>query len=457
MIEQIILSNLILNERYSRKVLPFLQSEYFQSKGQKVVFETARDFINKYNELPTRKSLLVELGNVDRMAQADFDDTQTIIENLEIEEDADLDWLTETTEKFCQDKALYNALMKSIEITNDDEGKVGKGSIPEILTDALAVSFDTSIGHDYFDDHMDRYSFYHRKEDRIPFDIEYLNKITRGGLPKKSLNIILAGTGVGKSLMMCHCAAGNLLDGLNVLYVTMEMAEEKIAERIDANLLDTPLGDLEMLTKEAYEAKVKRVNEKTVGKLIIKEYPTSTATSNHLRTLLNELKIKKKFVPDIIYVDYLNICSSARIRAGSGANSYTLVKAIAEELRGLAVEYNVPVVSATQTTRSGFSSSDLGLEDTSESFGLPQTADFMIAMIQTDDLQELGQILVKQLKNRYGDPNKYKKFVVGVDRSKMRIYDAEQSAQEDIVDAGPIFDNTPAGAGFNMDKFKDFM
>ena len=354
--------------------------------------------------------------------------------------ETDKEWLIEKAEKFCQEKAIYNAIMESISII-DGKDKEDKGSIPELLSDALSVSFDPSIGHDFIDDSDSRWDFYHRVEERIPFDLEYLNKITKGGVPKKSLNIILAGTGVGKSLAMCHMASANLLNGNNVLYITMEMAEEKIAERIDANLLNVSLEDLANLPKQMYDRKLERVKGKTSGKLIVKEYPTASAHVGHFRHLLNELRLKRQFIPDIIYIDYLNICMSHRIKTGSNVNSYTLVKSIAEELRGLAVEKNVPVVSATQTTRSGFTNSDLGLEDTSESFGLPATADFMFALIATEELDDLNQVMIKQLKNRYNDPTLYKRFVVGVDRAKMRLYDVEQSAQDGVLD-GPVFDNT---------------
>tara|TARA_S200002703_G_scaffold2466_2_gene3877 strand:+ start:48578 stop:49945 length:1368 start_codon:yes stop_codon:yes gene_type:complete len=455
MIEDLILSNLALNEKYSRKVLPFIDTAYFHSKHHKIAFDLISKHIDKYNELPSRSSLLVDLESVDKLSHQDYKEAESFIKTLSVNE-ADLDWLTDTTEKFCQDKAIYNALMKSIEIVDDTEGKLSKGSIPKILTDALSVSFDTSIGHDFFDDYADRYDFYHKKEERIPFDLEYMNLITSGGLPKKSLNIAIAGTGVGKSLFMCHSAASNLINGHNVLYVTLEMAEEKIAERIDANLLDIPLETLTEVSKDKYVSRMERIKTKTVGKLIVKEYPTASANANHFRNLLNELKIKKNFVPDIIYIDYLNICSSSRIKHGSNVNSYSYIKSIAEELRGLAVEHNVPILSATQTTRSGFTSSDIGLEDTSESFGLPATADFMFALIKTDELEELDQIVVKQLKNRYNDPSKYKRFVVGIDRSKMRLYDVNNEAQEDVID-GPVFDKTNVAEKFNMDKFKDFM
>jgi len=345
-------------------------------------------------------------------------------------------WLIDKTEKFCQEKAIYNAVLGSISILDGKDKTHDKGQIPKILSDALAISFDTSVGHDYLEDSDERYEFYHRKEERIPFDLDYFNKITKGGLPNKTLNIALAGTGVGKSLFMCHVAAGAMSQGFNVLYITMEMAEEKIAERIDANLLNVALDDLMSLPKDMYDKKVAKVKSKVTGKLIVKEYPTASASATHFRTLLNELNLKKSFVPHIIFIDYLNICCSSRIKAGANINSYTYVKSIAEELRGLAVEYNVPIVSATQTTRSGFTSSDPGLEDTSESFGLPATADFMFALVTSEDLEELGQLMVKQLKNRYNDPTYYKRFTIGVDRSKMRLYDVEQSGQDGLADAG---------------------
>ena len=372
----------------------------------------------------------------------------------------------DSTEKWCQEKAIYNAIMKSIQILDNKE-KMSKGAIPQILSDALAVSFDTHIGHNFFDDSQSRYDFYHRKEERIEFNIEYLNRITKGGLPKKTLNILLAGTGVGKSLAMCSFAAGNLLAGKNVLYITMEMAEERIAERIDANLMNVTMGDLAEMTKESYDKKLEKISRKTNGKLIIKEYPTSSAGSANFRHLLNELKIKKNFIPDIIYIDYLNICASSRIKYGSNINSYTLIKSIAEELRGLAVEFNVPILSATQTTRSGFTSSDIGLEDTSESFGLPATADFMIALISSEELESLNQIMIKQLKNRYSDPARYRRFVVGIDKSRMKLYDVEESAQDDIVDDRPLMDKTQFGqrdddrnkkkSKFDIKNFDDFV
>jgi archaellum biogenesis ATPase FlaH len=389
--------------------------------------------------------MAIDLANTEGISEDTFKNCKELINGLTHDKSTKIDWLLDQTEKFCQDKAIYNAIMASIGILDDSSGKTSKGAIPQILTDALAVSFDTHIGHDFLEDADTRYDFYHRKEERIPFDIDFFNKITQGGLPKKTLNIALAGTGVGKSLFMCHCAAANLIKGYNVLYITLEMAEERIAERIDANLLDVTLDDLKLLPKDVYDKKIERVRGKTNHKLIVKEYPTACAGSANFRHLLNELKIKKNFMPDVIYIDYLNICMSSRIKHGANVNSYTLIKAIAEELRGLAVEFNVPIISATQTTRSGYSNSDVGLEDTSESFGLPATADFMFALIkQSEELADLNQIVVKQLKNRYGDPNLNSRFIVGVDRSKMRLYDVENSAQEDLLD-GPVMDNTKFG------------
>lgn len=456
-VEKTIFNNLLNNEDYARKVVPFLKSEYFHDRNDKVIFELIDNYVNEYNAFPTKEALVIDLNARDDLSEDQYAECQDVIEAIPNHSDhlSQIDWLLDTTEEFCQGKAIYNAIRESIKILDDKTGKYAKGNIPQLLSDALAVSFDTSIGHDFLSDTESRYDFYHRREERIPFDLEYLNRITRGGLPRKTLNILLAGTGVGKTLAMCHMAASNLVAGKNVLYITMEMAEEKIAERIDANLLNTPLDELYQLPREAYQKKVERLKEKTVGRLIIKEYPTSSAGAANFRHLLNELKIKKNFVPDIIYIDYLNICMSSRMKQGGSVNSYTYIKAIAEELRGLAVEFNVPIVSATQTTRSGFDNSDVGLTDTSESFGLPATADFMVALIATEELKALNQIMVKQLKNRYNDPEMYKRFVVGVDRSRMRLYDAEQSAQEDIVDAGPVMDNSPASR-FDKDKFKGF-
>ena len=461
MIEQLIFSNLIFNETYARKSLPFLKDDYFQSRTDKTLFNLVSDYVERYNSLPTKEALAIEISNVKGLSD---DEVKLLKQQVtDVSEDrTDIEWLYDQTEKFCQDKAVYNAVMDSINIL-DGKGGQDKGAIPDILSKALAVSFDTHIGHDFLEDSDERYEYYHRKEARLPFDLDYFNLITKGGLPKKTLNIALAGTGVGKSLFMCHCAAANLSQGSNVLYITMEMAEEKIAERIDANLLNEAIDMLSMLPKDVYDKKIERIKSKTPGKLIIKEYPTASAGSNHFRHLLNELKLKRNFKPDIIYIDYLNICMSSRLKFGANVNSYTYVKSIAEELRGLAVEFNVPIVSATQTTRSGYSNTDVGLEDTSESFGLPATADLMFALITSEELEGLGQIMVKQLKNRYNDPFFHRKFVVGVDKSKMKLYNVEQSAQDDISDDKPLFDSTDTGnrlkaenKKFNKDVFSGF-
>jgi len=439
-LEQTILKNLIYNEEYLRKVLPFLKSEYFTDRTERVIYEEIHSFTTKYNSTASTEAIILSVKDRRNLTNEEIETCKTYLDEIEKikSEESKIQWLTDKTEKFCQEKAIYNAVLNSITILDGKDKTQDKGAIPSILSDALAISFDTTVGHDYLDDSDERFEFYHRKEERIPFDLEYFNKITKGGLPNKTLNIALAGTGVGKSLFMCHVAAGCMVQGYNVLYITMEMSEEKIAERIDANLLNVTLDDLVDLPKDLYDRKVDRVRKMTNGKLIIKEYPTASASSTHFRTLLNELNLKRSFVPDIIFVDYLNICCSSRIKAGASVNSYTYVKAIAEELRGLAVEFNVPLVSATQTTRSGFTSSDPGLEDTSESFGLPATADLMFALISSEELEELGQIMVKQLKNRYSDPTMYKRFTVGIDRAKMKLYDTEQSAQNDIADAGRI-------------------
>jgi replicative DNA helicase len=451
-LEKTILKSLLRNENYCRKVIPFLKSEYF-SNEDKVLFEQINDFILKYNKRPTADALEIEINSLVKITEEEVKACKSALTSFdESKEDTSEEWLIDKTETFCQEKAIYQAMMLSIEIMNGQNKTLGKGSIPHVLTEALSVSFDPNIGHDFFQDVEKRYDFYHRVEERIPFDLEFFNKITKGGLPKKTLNIILAGTGVGKSLAMCHFAAANLTIGKNVLYITMEMAEERIAERIDANLLNTAVDDLEKMPKDLYERKVASLKNKTNGKLIIKEYPTASASSQHFRTLLNELRLKKSFEPDIIYIDYLNICSSARMKAGPNVNSYTFIKAIAEELRGLAVEFDVPIISATQTTRGGYSNSDVGLEDTSESFGLPATADFMFALISTEQLEDLGQIMVKQLKNRYNDPTTNKRFVIGVDRPKMKLYDAEASAQNDIADSGQI--QMPNKTNDKRDKFK---
>jgi len=434
-IEFLVLRNLLYNEEYTRKVIPFIKNEYFEDFNQKVVFEEILKFIQDYNQLATNEVLLIEIEKRRDINESSFKEISHLVSSLE-NVPVEFKWLVSTTEKWCRDRAIYLALMESIHIADGKDSKKGRDSIPTILSDALAVSFDTHIGHDYLLDYELRYDAYHKKEDKIEFDLEYFNKITKGGLPNKTLNIALAGTGVGKSLFMCHVASAVLLQGRNVLYITLEMAEERIAERIDANLLNVPIQDIADLPKQLFENKVNNITKKTQGTLIIKEYPTASAHSGHFKALLNELALKKSFRPDIIFIDYLNICASSRHKGSSNINSYTLVKSIAEELRGLAVEFNVPIVSATQTTRSGFGSSDVELTDTSESFGLPATADLMFALISTEELEGLGQILVKQLKNRYNDPTMNKRFVVGIDRAKMRLYDVEQSAQKDILDSG---------------------
>ena len=437
-LEQTILKNLIYNEEYSRKVLPFIRPDYFSDNIEKTVFKEVFDFTNHYKNPPTHEALVINFTEKKDVSDEVVKGAIELLNELNQakEEPTETPWLIDQTEKFCQDKAIYNAIMESVGILDNKSHKKSKGEIPQLLSDALGVSFDNTVGHDYINDSDARYEAYHRVESRIRFDLDLFNKITKGGLPIKTLNIALAGTGVGKSLFMCHVASGCLSQGHNVLYITMEMAEEKIAERIDANLLNIDLNELHTLSKEDYERKFSALKSKTHGKLIIKEYPTASASVLHFRALLNDLAIKKNFKPDIIFIDYLNICCSARIKPGANVNSYSYIKSIAEELRGLAVENALPIVSATQTTRSGYSSSDPGLEDTSESFGLPATADFMFALVSNEELEALGQILVKQLKNRYGDPNDYKRFVLGIDRAKMRLYDAEPSAQADIVDAG---------------------
>jgi replicative DNA helicase len=438
MIENTILANLVFNEEYVRRVLPFLKSEYFSDNTERSVFDLITTYVIKYNGTPTREALLIELQSINGMNERVFEGAFETINALEYEK-TDIQFLVDTTEKFCQDRAIFNAVSTAMEII-DGNGKTDKGAIPTILSDALSVSFNKSIGHDYFGDSDDRYRFYHHKEARIPFDIDMMNKITKGGLPRKTLNIILAGTGVGKTLFMCHNAAANLMQGYNVLYITLEMAKERIAERIDANLMQVTLDDLIKLPYDIYAKKIGRVREKTVGNLVIEEYPTASAGVNHFRHLLNELKLKRNFTPDIIYIDYLNIAASVRIKPGQNANSYTYVKAIAEEFRGLAVEFNVPLVSATQTNRAGFDSSDVDLTDTSESFGLPMTADFMFALSTNEDLEKLKQLQVKQLKNRYNDTVVNRKFLIGVDRAKMRLYNLDTPVtQDDEDDDEPVF------------------
>lgn len=464
--EQVIFSNLIHREDYARKVIPFLKPEYFQDRADRVLFEMIDQYAQKYNRFPSIEVLCIDLENKQDLDENTFKSVKDIIENIEFDPGTELEWLVDKTEKFCQEKAVYNAIRSSIEILDNRDQRRDRGSIPQILSDALSVSFDSHIGHNWYDDAADRFEFYHRVEERVPFNIEMLNTITKGGLPNKTLSIILAGVGVGKSLTMCSWASGNLLDGKNVLYITMEMAEERIAERIDANLLNVALDDLVNMDRETFNNKIGRVGKKSIGKLVIKEYPTSSAGAANFRHLLGELKIKKNFVPDIVYVDYLNICASSRMKYTSNVNSYTYVKAIAEEIRGLSVEFNVPIVTATQLTRSGFTSSDVGLEDTSESFGVPATADFMIALTNSEELESLGQLMVKQLKNRFSDPAKNRRFVVGVDRAKMRLYDVEPEAQDNLMDDKPLMDRTDFGerdsdffkkkGSFNRDAFADF-
>lgn len=447
-IEQTILRSILTDDRYMRKVLPFVKPDYFEGVYRQLYKEIGK-FVAKYNKLPTLEAFKIELDQ-SGMTDEHYRHAVEIIPNIFNKEAVDDQWLLDTTEKWCQDKAVYNAIMESIQIIDGKHQTLTKNALPDILTKALAVSFDTNIGHDYVENVEQRYDFYHEQEERIPFDLEYFNKITKGGLPNKTLNIALAGTGVGKSLFMCHMSASALSQGRNVLYVTMEMSEERIAERIDANLLNVPIDQLANLSKSMLTTKVQDIASKTHGKLIIKEYPTGSANSAHFRALLNELKLKKNFVPEIIFIDYLNICSSSRMKAmGGSINSYTYIKAIAEELRGLAVEFNVPIVSATQTTRSGFGNSDPGLEDTSESFGLPATADLMFALVSNEELESQGQIMVKQLKNRYNDPGMHKRFVIGVDRSRMRLKDVSD-AENNLVNDIPLFDKS------TNDKFKNF-
>ena len=434
-IEFLVLRNLLHNEEYLRKVIPFIKSEYFQDYNQKIVFEEIMSFVSEYNEVPSKEVLGIEVEKRKDINDTSYQEISKLISYLD-DEPAEKEWLENTTEKWCRERAIYMALMESIAIADGQDDKKQPDAIPSILSDALAVSFDNHVGHDYLQDYAERFDLYNKKEEKIEFDLEFFNKITKGGLPNKTLNIALAGTGVGKSLFMCHVASSVLLQGKNVLYITLEMAEERIAERIDANLLNVNIQEIADLPKPMFETKVNNIAQKTQGTLIIKEYPTASAHAGHFRSLLNELALKKSFRPDIIFIDYLNICASSRYRAGSNVNSYTTVKAIAEELRGLAVEANVPIISATQTTRSGYGSSDVELTDTSESFGLPATADLMFALISTEELEGLGQIMVKQLKNRYNDLNMFKRFCIGVDRAKMRLYDCEQSAQDDILDNG---------------------
>ena len=452
-LEQVILRNILTNETYMRKVIPFVKKEYFEGTYRLLFNEVVR-FVGNYNRLPNQEALTVEIQESDRFNENTYTEALDILPRIFQSGEENQQWLYDTTEKWCQDRAVYLAIMESITIIDGKHQSLSKNALPDILQKALSVSFDTNVGHDYIENVDERYEFYHMQEERIPFDLDYLNRITKGGLPNKTLNIALAGTGVGKSLFMCHCAANVLSQGKNVLYITMEMAEERIAERIDANLLNVPIDQIQNMSKNMFRDRVMDIGKKTAGKLIIKEYPTGQAHSGHFRALLEELKLKKKFKPEIVFVDYLNICASSRMKGmGGSINSYTYIKAIAEELRGLAVEFDLPIVSATQTTRAGYSNSDPGLEDTSESFGLPATADLMFALVSNEELEKLGQIMVKQLKNRYNDPNMHKRFVVGIDRSRMTLFDVDEQQQNLTVeteDDVPVFDKTPSG-----DKLKN--
>ena len=452
-LEQTILRNILTDEKYMRKVLPFIKPEYFEGIYRTLFKETGK-FVAKYNKLPTSTSFKIELDQTDKLTSEQHNMAMDVLPYIFSDEQVDEQWLLDTTEKWCQDRAVYNAIMESISIIDGKHESLTKNALPDILTKALGVGFDTNVGHDYIENVERRYDFYHTEEQRVPFDLDYFNKITKGGLPNKTLNIALAGTGVGKSLFMCHMAASALTQNLNVLYITLEMSEERIAERIDANLLNVPIDQIDKMSKDMFTTKVSNISKQTTGKLIIKEYPTGSAHTGHYRGLLNELKLKKQFTPQIIFIDYLNICSSSRMKGMGGAiNSYNYIKAIAEEIRGLAVEFDVPIVSATQTTRSGYGNSDVGLEDTSESFGLPATADFMFALISTEELEQQGQMMVKQLKNRYNDPTYHKRFVIGVDRSKMRLYDVEET-QQTLTDDTPMYDKSQAVKRQKFEGFK---
>ena len=453
-IERTAIRNLIHNEQYCRKVLPFIKEEYFSDRLEKVLFTEIYKFVNKYNNLPTKESLSIEINANKSINEDEYKQVTDILSTLN-PEPVNLEWLVETTEKFCKDRSIHNAVLNGIQIIDGKDKNHTPEYLPELLSNALSVSFDQKVGHDYLLESKERYEYYNRKEERLELDLEFFNKITRGGIPSKTLNICLAGTGVGKTMFMTHLASSVLLQGKNVLYITLEMAEERIAERIDANLLNVGMSDLEELPYKMYETKINKLQKKTTGQLIIKEYPTATAHTGHFKNLLSELALKKSFKPDIVFVDYLNICTSSRFKSGANVNSYTMIKAIAEELRGLAVEHDIPIFSATQTTRGGFVSSDVGLEDTSESFGLPATADFMFALISSEELEEKNQIMVKQLKNRYNDPTVNRKFILGVDRSKMRFYDVEQNAQSDLVDSGQ--ETLSSNDKFKrLGKFSDF-
>ena len=455
-VELSIIKGLIHEESYTRRVLPYVKDVYFETPTGRTYFELCKEHFSKYDTCPTGETLTVQIDQLEGLSDPEFQALGEVYETLLIKDEINIQWLIDETEKWCKERAIYLAIQESIAVHNGISKEHDREAIPGILSDALAVSFDDHVGHDYLEDYQDRYDFYHLKEERIPFNLDYFDKITKGGLPNKTLNIALAGTGVGKSLFMCSMASSVLLQGRNVLYITMEMAEERIAERIDANLLDTNVQDIVEIPRPIFETKVTNLQKKTQGQLFIKEYPTASAHAGHFDALLKELQLKKGFRPDIIFIDYLNICNSSRYRAGSNVNSYTVVKAIAEELRGLAVKYGVPIVSATQTTRSGFSSSDVSLTDTSESFGLPATADFMFALISTEELEQMGQIMVKQLKNRYNDPTMHRKFVVGIDRAKMRLYDVEQSAQQDILEGEPTVSYNDTESKFKTKSFDGF-
>jgi replicative DNA helicase len=448
-IETIILSKMFSDEDYTRKIIPFLRDEYFHDSAERKLFSYMNAFINKYNSLPTIEAIEIAAQNDTSVNENDFKNLNEKLTQMDSDLEVNAKWLLEETEKFCKDKAVYNAIMKSIQIIDGGDKEHSQDGIPSILQEALGICFDNNVGHDYLDNSESRFDFYHRVENKMPFDLEMFNKITGGGLPNKTLNIALAGTGVGKSLFMCHMASGALAQGKNVLYITMEMSEEKIAERIDANMMNVNIGELKDLSRSMFDTRIDKIRNKTEGKLIIKEYPTASAHVGHFKALLNELMLKRNFAPDIVFVDYLNICASSRFKPGAGVNSYTYVKAIAEELRGFAVEFDLPVVSATQTTRGGYANSDVELTDTSESFGLPATADLMFALISTEELEKMGQLMVKQLKNRYNDPGLNKRFMVGIDRGKMRLYDLEESAQKGITDSGqddiPVFEKTTIG------------
>lgn len=456
-VESKIIGGLIGDEEYCRKVAPFIDPRYFSDRYENVIVSEALAFFSKFNKPATKDIIKIELGGRKDLNDKELSDCISTLDNIKFEKSND-EWLEQRTEKFCKDRAVYNAILDSIKIIDGKDKNLSQEAIPKILQDALAISFDQNVGHDYINNADDRFDYYHRVEEKIPFDLSLMNKITAGGLSRKSLNVVLAGTNAGKSLFMCHVAASTLLQGRNVLYITLEMSEEKIAERIDANLMNITMDELKLVDRDSFNSRVKKIAEKTQGKLIIKEYPTASAHSGHFRALLEELKIKREFTPEILIIDYLNICSSARLKMGSSVNSYLYIKSIAEELRGLAVEYNLPILTATQTTRGGYNNSDVELTDTSESFGLPATADLMFALIRSEDLDQLDQVMIKQLKNRYADPTMYKRFVLGIDRAKMKLYDVEDSAQQDISDSGqdiPVFDRSRSKPD-NKQKFNDF-